>query len=301
MPSDPLVFRRHPQQQRSQARVERILQAAAEVFWEVGYDAATTHAIAQRAHTAVGTLYRFFPNKLAIFHALEKQHRLGVEAIQASLMTPELMQQPLNVAIQKIVMTFAAYFEDLVPRVVYVQYAITPDIFIYFDDTVTYGFARRFANMLRLRNSTLSVERSELIAEVFIQTYNSLLLLALRSDAERRTQLYQEIQDILANYLRPYVGDSASASSILPSGQSTGQMAGFNSRQQKAIAYALKHGSLTIQSFEALLPQVSRRTLQRDLKQLIDQGMLRSEGDTNQLTYLPTPRMMPESGPDDAP
>ncbi len=274
-------------------RVAQILQAAAEVFWEVGYDAATTHAISQRAHTAVGTLYRFFPNKLAIFHALEKQHRLGVEAIQASLMAPELMQQPLNVAIQKIVMTFATYFEDLAPRVVYIQYAITPDIFIYFDDSVTYGFARRFANMLRLRNSALSIEKSELIAEVSIQTYNSLLLLALRSDTDRRAQLYVEIQDILVNYLRPHVGDSASTHSTQPYG--------FNARQQKAIAYAIQHGSLTIQAFESLLPRVSRRTLQRDLKQLIDQGMLRSEGDTNQLTYLLTPRMMPNHDPNDDP
>jgi AcrR family transcriptional regulator len=280
------VLRRQPQQQRSQARVEQILQAAAEVFWAVGYDAATTHAIAQRAQTAVGTLYRFFPNKLAIFHALEKQHRLGVESIQASLMTPELMQQPLSVAIQKIVTTFAAYFEDLAARVVYVQYALTPDIFIYFDDTVTYGFARRFANMLRLRNPVLSIARSELIAEVFIQTYNSLLLLALRSDTDRRAQLYLEIQDILTHYLRPHVGDP-------PVDRPVMQNSDLNARQQAALSHVLSHGSLTIQAFEVMFPERSRRTLQRDLKQMITQGILRSEGDTNQLTYLIAPAMTP--------
>ena len=89
------VFRRQPQQQRSQARVEQILKAAAEVFWEVGYDAAT-HAIAQRAETAVGTLYRFFPNKLAIFHELEKRHRQGVEATHTRMMTPEFMTSPAS-------------------------------------------------------------------------------------------------------------------------------------------------------------------------------------------------------------
>jgi AcrR family transcriptional regulator len=283
---DQSVFRRQPQQQRSQKRVAQILQAAAEVFWEVGYDAATTHAIAQRAQTAVGTLYRFFPNKLAIFHALEKQHRLSVEAIQADLMTPELMQQPLSVAIKKIVMTFAVYFEDLAPRVVYVQYALTPDIFIYFDDSVTYGFARRFANMLRLLNPTLSIAKSELIAEVFVQTYNSLLLLALRSDADRRAQLYLETQDILINYLRPHVGEPPVAN-YFP------QPHGLNSRQQAALSHVLSHGSLTIQSFEAMFAGRSRRTLQRDLKKLIDQGILRSEGDTNQLTYRLAPAMTP--------
>ncbi|MEM9949539.1 MAG: helix-turn-helix domain-containing protein [Cyanobacteria bacterium P01_D01_bin.36] len=60
-------FLQPPQQRRSQIRVEQILQAAAEIFWEKGYDVATTSDIAKRAQTAVGTLYRFFPNKLAIF------------------------------------------------------------------------------------------------------------------------------------------------------------------------------------------------------------------------------------------
>ena len=67
-------LRRQPKQQRSQEQIEQILQAAAAVFWEVGFDAATTHAIAAKANTAAGNLYRFFPNKLAPFHALEKQH-----------------------------------------------------------------------------------------------------------------------------------------------------------------------------------------------------------------------------------
>ena len=71
-------FRRYPQQQRSQEKVEKILTAAAAVFWEVGYDAATTHAIAQRANTSVGTLYRFFPNKLALFHALDLRDSLSL-------------------------------------------------------------------------------------------------------------------------------------------------------------------------------------------------------------------------------
>lgn len=287
MSSSESVFRRQPQQQRSQERVEKILKAAAEVFWEMGYEAATTHAIATRAQTAVGTLYRFFPNKLAIFHALETQHRQSIETIHARLYTPEFMRQPLAIVIQQFVSLFAKYFEDPAPRVVYIQYFMAPEMFAYFDDSVTVGYIRRFAAMLRLRRATLSVETSELISEVCIRSYNALLLVALRSDVNHRAQLYLETQDLLFNYLQPYVGDHLSSvmDSVDEQVAALTQQHGLNPRQQAALAHVLKRGSLTIQAFESICPQPSRRTLQRDLKQLVSKGILQSEGDTNQLIY----------------
>ncbi|MEO1347252.1 MAG: TetR/AcrR family transcriptional regulator [Cyanobacteria bacterium J06635_15] len=287
MSSNKPILRRQPQQKRSQERVEQILKAAAEVFWEMGYDAASTHDIARQAQTAVGTIYRFFPNKLAIFHALEKRHHQRVDEIHGRLMTPEFMQQPLIVVIQQFVMIFAEYFEDPGPRVVFNQYFLTPEMFAYFDDSVTYGYARRFAGMLRLHNPALSVEKSELIAEVCVQAYNSVLLVALRSDENRRNQLYREVRDLLLNYLQPHMGDRALSSTDTVDQQVANitQQHGLNPRQQVAMAYVLEHDSLTIQKFESLCPQRSRRTLQRDLKLLIDKGLLQSQGDTHQLIY----------------
>jgi hypothetical protein len=49
-------LRRQPKQERGQQRVVKILTAAAEVFAEVGYAAATTQQIADRAKTAVGSI-----------------------------------------------------------------------------------------------------------------------------------------------------------------------------------------------------------------------------------------------------
>ena len=60
---------------------------------------------------------------------------------------------------------------------------------------------------------------------------------------------------------------------------------GLSDRQAKAIDHILEHGSLTIQDFERLCPEVNRRSLQRDLKAMIDKGLLLSEGETNQLIY----------------
>ena len=59
----------------------------------------------------------------------------------------------------------------------------------------------------------------------------------------------------------------------------------LSDRQAKALGHILEHGSLTIQDFERLCPEVNRRSLQRDLKSMADIGLLVSEGATNKLVY----------------
>ena len=49
---------------------------------------------------------------------------------------------------------------------------------------------------------------------------------------------------------------------------------GLNARQGIALRHLLYHGSLSIRTFEALVPDVNRRTLQRDLKEMLDKGIL---------------------------
>jgi len=49
---------------------------------------------------------------------------------------------------------------------------------------------------------------------------------------------------------------------------------GLSDRQSKALGHMVDHGSLTIQDFEKLCPEVNRRSLQRDLKLMMDKGLL---------------------------
>jgi AcrR family transcriptional regulator len=58
-------------QVRGQQRMELVLDVAAQVFAEVGFEAATTNAIAARAGMSPGSPYQFFPNKDAIAKALD--------------------------------------------------------------------------------------------------------------------------------------------------------------------------------------------------------------------------------------
>jgi len=59
----------------------------------------------------------------------------------------------------------------------------------------------------------------------------------------------------------------------------------LNRRQAKAIGFLLENGSLTIRDYEKLYPAVNRRTLQRDLKHMIQVSVLFTEGSTHQLVY----------------
>jgi len=59
----------------------------------------------------------------------------------------------------------------------------------------------------------------------------------------------------------------------------------LSDRQAKALAHILEHSSLTIHGFEGLCPDVNRRPLQRDLKAMVDMGLLVSVGSTNKLVY----------------
>jgi Fic family protein len=48
----------------------------------------------------------------------------------------------------------------------------------------------------------------------------------------------------------------------------------LSDRQAKALRHMVEHGSLTIQDFEGLCPHVNRRSLQRDLKAMIEKGVV---------------------------
>ena len=61
---------------------------------------------------------------------------------------------------------------------------------------------------------------------------------------------------------------------------------GLTERQARALGHVLEHGRLTIAEYQKLYPEMSRRTLQRDLRALVDKGLLRRREGTNRLEYV---------------
>jgi AcrR family transcriptional regulator len=63
-------LRNEPVQARSAARLAALLDAAAQVIDEVGYERLTTAMVAERAGASIGTVYRYFPDRLAVLEGL---------------------------------------------------------------------------------------------------------------------------------------------------------------------------------------------------------------------------------------
>src|SRR5580692_9657781 len=66
-------------------RVVEYLDTAAGLFAEVGYEATTMTAIAERAGSSIGGLYRYFPDKPTLALALHRQYSQEVEGVWTPL------------------------------------------------------------------------------------------------------------------------------------------------------------------------------------------------------------------------
>ncbi|MGX9987964.1 TetR/AcrR family transcriptional regulator [Rhizobium sp. Z1P35] len=83
--SSPEPQTRVPKRQRGHERVAVLLEAAAKVFLEKGYDAATMTEIAAAANSSIGSLYQFFPTKLLLAEALHIDRLQHFNAALAAL------------------------------------------------------------------------------------------------------------------------------------------------------------------------------------------------------------------------
>ncbi|MGF1588181.1 MAG: TetR family transcriptional regulator [Pleurocapsa sp.] len=285
MKSAKTPLRRQPQQKRSQKRVEKILDAAAIVFDEAGFEAATTHAIAKKANTAVGSLYQFFPDKLAIFNALELRHVERVYVMWDKLLRPEVIQLPFAEFIHTLVAQVEQLFEQPTSRIVFIQFFTSPTIFRNIDISFTQEAIQFMAKLLKARNPSLTNKRSQLLAQICVNATNTLILLALRSNDAHNQEIIAEIEALMRAYLKADIGDEAINQNSFDSLDKTAKQYQLNSRQSLILRYARQNSEITIKNCEAMFPDVSRRTLQRDLKLLSDRQLLLFQGNTDQRCY----------------
>jgi AcrR family transcriptional regulator/transposase-like protein len=236
------TLRRQPQQKRGKQRVEKILIAAAEVFAEAGFAAATMQQIADRANTAVGSIYQFFPDKLAIFNALFAEHLRLTETIEVNFFAQDI-SVPLASGISDYIDAYTIYYEQPIPRCVAVQYYLQPigdmdSMMADLPNLQSISF-KRHANFYRQRNPNLSIAKSELLSEVAHKIVQGLTPNVLKSDEKYRQEIYAEIKDVLYGYLNPHIGDhllvSHSQKMICPDCQS--DRVAKNGRQQNKQRY----------------------------------------------------------------
>lgn len=81
-------LRNEPVQARSAARLGTLLDAAAAVIDEIGFERLTTAMVAERAGASIGTVYRYFPDRIALLQALGARNlervltRVGDEVVK---------------------------------------------------------------------------------------------------------------------------------------------------------------------------------------------------------------------------
>lgn len=70
--------RKKPSQRRSEITVEAILGAAARIFEDGSYRTATTAKVAEKAGVSVGSLYQYYPNKLALLAGVKHRYLVAL-------------------------------------------------------------------------------------------------------------------------------------------------------------------------------------------------------------------------------
>jgi AcrR family transcriptional regulator len=199
---------RLPKQARSRERFDRILDAAAALFAEVGYDAVTADEIAARADTSVGGLYRFFPDKLAVFHALADRYFNQLQKLFTALHTEETLQLPLEDYIDQMIDAFDR-FVVVNPgyRAVFAQSRLVSTEILSMDTAFNQAIVERLAGFFAVRNPLLEPDQRNLIAIVSVEVGSVLEILSLTRDLSFRQQILIETKKLLIAYLKQYFPD----------------------------------------------------------------------------------------------
>ncbi len=91
--------KKRPKQARSRFTVEALLEAAARVLEQEGYDRASTNRIAEVAGVNIASLYQYFPNKDALIGALIDRHLASVQS-ETAAMLEDFRKAPIEQAIR---------------------------------------------------------------------------------------------------------------------------------------------------------------------------------------------------------
>ncbi len=189
-----------------------LLRAAGHVFAEVGYENATTNAIAGRAGVSPGTLYQFFPNKQAIAEALAEAYAAQNQDLHESAFDLSAAGVPLRDLIDRLVDPFLEFrrnapgFDTLfVGSVVSRELAERVQ-------ALHQQMQQRIAHLIQMRAPHLGAKKIQTATETSVQIVKGLLPLALDSPPKQREVGRRELKLVLERYLAPLEGVECTSS-----------------------------------------------------------------------------------------
>jgi AcrR family transcriptional regulator len=196
-------------QARGERRIAQLLDAAGEVFATVGYDAATTNAIAAQAGVSPGTLYQFFPNKQAMAEALATEYAARYKVASDRALDPagttDLTFEALVDRLTDPLLAFhreAPAFEAL-----FTGSVVSPDLAERIQQFHT-ELCSQLERIFAARRPDLAQAVIHSHAQVAIQIFKGLLPLAKTGGPEQRKQGARELKTVIERYLRPVLGDT---------------------------------------------------------------------------------------------
>jgi AcrR family transcriptional regulator len=196
-------LRRVPVQGRSVARVNRMLDACAQLVDEVGYDGLTTTLLAERAGVAIGSVYQFFPDKRAIVQALTLRN---LEAYLQRLSTR--LQQEKSThwwgAVDAAIDEYIAMHRTT-PGFRTLHFGDVVDVHLLDDERDNNAvIAARIAALLHERYE-LTGERTEFALGIAVEAADALIKMAFRRAPNGDLAVLDEARSLIKEYLHKHV------------------------------------------------------------------------------------------------
>jgi AcrR family transcriptional regulator len=192
-------LRRVPVQGRSVARVNRMLDACAQLVDEVGYDGLTTTLLAERAGVAIGSVYQFFPDKRAIVQALTLRNLEAYLQRLASRLTQEESPHWWG-AVDAAIDEYIAMHRTT-PGFRTLHFGDVVDVHLLDDERDNNAvIAQRIADLLRERYE-LTGERVEFALGIAVEAADALIKTAFRRDPTGDPAVLDEARALVKEYL----------------------------------------------------------------------------------------------------
>lgn len=188
-----------------------MVDAAETEFADVGYEAATTEAIAERAGTSIGSLYQFFPHKRALFDAVAQRYQGRASAFFVSLVeegssmtaaaaasgapaeTVEMLIDTTLDAFWKFVRTSKGF------RAVWVNGHLSHEL-LDSESKLNEEAARRVAELAEVFAPHLSPKRREVVSTMLVEVAGLMLFAASRRKEPLASSLIEETKTLLKRY-----------------------------------------------------------------------------------------------------
>ncbi|BCJ63166.1 TetR/AcrR family transcriptional regulator [Polymorphospora rubra] len=191
-------------QARGERRIAEILDAALGLFAEVGYDAATTNAIAARAGISPGSLYQFFRNKEAIAQALSERLVEGTrKAHGAAFADRPVAGLPLDELIDLMLDPLIEFNVSNPGAKTLFGNTDMPAQLAAATRPLHEAVTRRVTAVITARAPHLAPAAAERTATVVVQIVKGMMPPVVAADDDERAALVTELKRVIRGYLAP--------------------------------------------------------------------------------------------------